>query len=209
MRGRGRLIVAIIAVILVLALIFIFVVQPRRTELSDLRAEIEREEQRTVQLQTELERLRALEANAPELEAELARIREFVPLRPEVPNFIFQVQEAANRAGLDFVQIIPELPKQPPEGAALAEVRITIGAKGGYFAMQDFIRRLHDLDRAFRLDGFNLAFESTDLGLVRLNLTGPARIFFELPAPASGATAGTTTGTTTTPGATPAPTTTP
>ena len=205
MRGRGRLILAILGVLVVLALVFFFVVNPRRNELNDLRVQVEQEEQRTQQLQTELARLRALEANAPELEAELALIRGFVPIRPEVPNFIFQVQEAANRAGLDFVQITPELPKQPPEGAALAEVRMTIGAKGGYFAVQDFIRRLYNLDRALRYDNFTLAFESGELGLIRLNLTGNARIFFELPEPA-GATTGTTG---TAPAATPSPTTTP
>jgi Tfp pilus assembly protein PilO len=202
MRGRGRLVVAILAVIVLLALIFFFIVNPRREELNQLRADITAEEQRTQQLEAELARLQALEANAPELEAQLARIREFVPLRPEVPNFIFQVQEAANRAGLDFVQITPELPKQPPEGAALAEVRMTIGAKGGYFAVQDFIRRLYDLDRALRVDNFTLGFESDNFGLIRLNMSGAARIFFELPD-----TVGTTTpGTTTVPAATPTPT---
>jgi Tfp pilus assembly protein PilO len=207
MRGRGRLIVAILVVVVVLALIFFFVVNPRRSELNDLHAQIDLEEQRTQQLQTELARLQALEANAPELEAQLARIREFVPLRPEVPNFIFQVQEAANRAGLDFVQISPELPKQPPEGAALAEVRMTIGAKGGYFAVQDFIRRLYDLDRALRVDSFTLGFESDSFGLIRLTMSGTARIFFELPATV-GTTTG-TTGTTAVPGSTPTPTPTP
>jgi Tfp pilus assembly protein PilO len=209
MRGRGRLILAILGVLVALALVFFLVVNPRRNELSDLRVQVEQEEQLTQQLQTELARLQALEANAPELEAELARIRGFVPIQPEVPNFIFQVQEAANRAGLDFVQITPELPKQPPEGAALAEVRMTIGAKGGYFAMQDFIRRLYNLDRALRYDNFTLAFESDEFGLIRLDMTGNARIFFELPEPAGAAT-GTTTGTTgTAPAASPAPTTTP
>lgn len=205
---RGRLILAILGVIAVLLLIFFFVVNPRRNELSEVRAQVEAEEQRTIQLQAELDRLRELEANAPELEAELARIRGFVPLRPEVPNFIFQVQQAANRAGLDFVQITPELPKQPPEGAALAEVRMTIGAKGGYFAVQDFIRRLYDLDRALRLDNFTLSFEGDEFGLIRLDMQGAARIFFELPEPAGAATTG-TTGTAPLPGTTPTPTTTP
>lgn len=201
MRGRGSLILTILVVIVGLALIYFFAVNPRRTELSDIRAEIETEEQRTQQLEAELDRLRALQERAPELEAELAEIRGFVPLRAEVSNLIFQIQEAANRAGLDFVQISPELPKQPPEGAALAEVRMTIGAKGGYFAVQDFIRRLYDLDRALRLDNFGLTFESAEFG-IRLGMQGNARVFFELPETPAPAT---------TPGVvpTPTPTTTP
>lgn len=202
---RGRLILAIVAVVVVCLLVFFFAVQPKRNELADVRTQIEAENARTIQLQAELQRLQALQENAPELEAELARIRELVPVRAELPNVIFQIQEAANRAGIDFVSITPALPKQPPEGAALAEVHMQLGAKGGYFAIQDFIRRLYDLDRAFRFDGFSLTFESAQFpGLLRLNMAGKARVFYELP---EGAVPGTTTITTTpgTPAATPTP----
>lgn len=203
---RGRMVLAIIAVVIVALLVFFFAVKPKRDELAQIRADVAAEEARTVQLRTELERLQALQENAPELEAELARIRELVPVRPELPNMIFQIQEAANRAGLDFVQVTPALPKTPPEGAALAEVRMTLGAKGGYFAIQDFIRRLYDLDRAFRYDNFTLTFESDDFpGLIRLHMLGAARVFYELPEGFTGAT----TTTTTVPAATPTPATTP
>ena len=203
MRGRTALILAIVGALLFNVLIYFFVVNPKRNELARVRAEVEDERARTVQLQTELERLQALQADAPRLQAQLARIREFVPLRPEVPNLIFQIQQAANRAGIDFVQITPELPDQPLEGALVAEVRMAIGAKGGYFAVQDFVRRLYDLDRALRIDNFTLTSEPLE-GQIRLNLASSARVFFELPE-----AAGTTTTTTTAPGATPAPATTP
>lgn len=204
MRGRGRLVLAVLAVAVVCLLVFFLAVQPKRNELAEVRAQVEEENARTVQLETELERLQALQENAPELEAELARIRELVPIRPELPNVIFQIQEAANRAGLDFIQITPQLPKIPPEGAALAEVHMQLGAKGGYFAVQDFIRRLYSLDRAFRFDGFSLAFEDDSFpGLIRLVMAGSARVFYELPPGAAGTTTATTTTTTAT--ATPAP----
>ncbi len=205
MRGRGRLVLAIVAVIVVSLLVFFFAIKPKRDELAEVRAEIAAEEARTIQLRTELERLQALQANATELQAELARIRELVPVKPELPNVIFQIQEAANRAGLDFISISPQLPKTPPEGAALAEVHMSLGAKGGYFAVQDFIRRLYDLDRAFRYDNFALSFETAEFpGLIRLGMTGAARVFYELPEGAAS-----TTTTTAVPAATPAPATSP
>ncbi len=207
MRGRAGLILAIVGAIVFNLLVFFFLVNPRRGELAQIRLDIENERARTVQLQAELDRLQALQERAPQLQAQLARIREFVPLRPEVPNLIFQIQQAANRAGIDFVQITPELPDAPPEGALVAEVRMAIGAKGGYFAIQDFVRRLYDLDRALRIDNFTLSAEETDQQ-VRLNLASFARVFFELPEGAGGTTTTTTTTapTTTVPAATPAPT---
>lgn len=177
---------SVLAVVVVLIAFFFLFIRPRQQELSTVRDDIEAEEARTVQLESELARLQDLQANAPELEAELARIRGFVPRDDEVPSFIFLVQDAANAAGVDFVQITPELPKPPPEGAALAEIRSTIGAGGGYFAIQDFIRRLHSLDRAVRIDNITLAGgEDTETGEITIALTSTARIFFEPPAPAA------------------------
>ena len=187
MSARSRIILSVLAVLVVLIGFFFLAIRPRQQELGRVEDEIESEEARTNQLQTELARLQELQANAPELEAELATIRGFVPRDDEVPNFIFLVQDAANAAGVDFVQITPELPKPPPEGAALAEVRATIGAGGGYFAVQDFIRRLHGLDRAVRIDNMTLSGTEEETGETVITFTSIARIFFEPPAPAEAA----------------------
>lgn len=209
MSARARFILAIVVVAIVCIAFFFLFVRARQGELKQVNEEIVAEENRTIQLRSELARLQELQERAPELQAELAEIRQLVPQQDEVANFIFLVNQAADQSGVDFVEITPELPKPPPEGAPLAEVRMTIGCEGGYFALQDFIRRLYALDRALRIDLLNLAAADdaaspTGGGGFRITLNLTARIFFELPA-ATGAT--TTTGTATT--ATPAPTTAP
>lgn len=198
MRGRRGLILSIVLGLLVLLVFWFVLVNPKRGELAEVKVQIEKENALTQQLTVELNRLQDLQANAAELQAELATIRGFVPLRPELANFIFQVQDASNSAGLDFVQITPELPKTPPEGAALAQVRATIVAKGGYFALQDFLRRLYNLDRALRVDTMAVTVDSLELYGTRLSMTIASRIFYELPA--------TPAATATVPGATPSPT---
>jgi hypothetical protein len=93
------------------------------------------------------------------------------------------------------------VPKPPPEGAQVAEIRAVIGAEGDYFALQDFLRRLYDLDRALRID--NLAItseEDQETDQLTVTLTATARIFFELPAGGAAAAP---------PGTTPAPAPTP
>lgn len=203
MTGRSRVILAAVGVFVVCLLLYFFFISPQRKELAEVRADVESAKITTTQLQIELQRLQELQANAPELQAELARFREFVPLRPELANFIFQVQDAANAAGLDFVNITPALPKAPPEGAALAEVRSEIGAVGGYFSLQDFLRRLHNLDRALRIDKFDISVQSTAEFGVRLTMASAVRVFYELPEVVAPTT------TTPVPGATPSPTVTP
>jgi Tfp pilus assembly protein PilO len=204
MRGRARIILAVVGVIIFSLLLYFFFVSPKRNELADVNLQIEQEESRTAVLNAELQRLRQLQANEPELRAELEQIRSFVPVRPELANFIFQVQDAANAAGLDFVEITPELPKTPPEGAAVAQVRATIGATGGYFALQDFTRRLYNLDRALRVDTVSIGVQSLEPFGTRLTMTIAARVFYELPESAIPTTVGTPA-----PGVTPTPTVTP
>jgi Tfp pilus assembly protein PilO len=193
------MILAGVAVGVVLVAFFFLFIRPRQSELGNVRDEVEQEEARTVSLRSELRRLQALQENAPKLEAELARFRELVPSNHDVASFIFLVQDAADAAGVDFVQITPEQPKSPPEGAPVAEVRATIGAGGGYFSVQDFMRRLYDLDRALRIDNLSMTGEESETGETDLTVNMTSRIFFEPPGGISGAAAGgaPATGTTT------------
>jgi hypothetical protein len=77
-----------------------------------------------------------------------------------------------------------------------------IGAEGGYFALQDFLRRLYDLDRALRVDNLSVVAGTEEVtGTAQPPaLLATARIFFELPA------GGAVTAPTTTPPATTTPT---
>lgn len=182
MTGRTRLIAAVAGVVIGLVLFFFLFIRPRRTELREVRAEVEAAEQQTNVLQNELRHLRQLQADAPGLQAKLTRIRRYVPETADVTNFLFQVQEASDEAGVRFTQVQFELPKPPPEGAPVAEVRVTINARGGYFSIQDFFRRLYALKRALRIDNVQMTGQTEGGGEVTtINLQIAARIFFELP----------------------------
>ena len=183
MNPRARMILAIVATVVVVALFFFLFIRSRQSELSQIRSDIEAEENTSIQLTTELNRLKDLQERAPQLQAELAEIEQFVPENHEIPNFIFLVQDSATAAGVDFLAITPELPKVPPEQAPLAEVRMAIEAKGGYFSLQDFVRRLHNLGRAVRIDALEMSAESETVP-VSIAMSLDARVFFELPAAA-------------------------
>ncbi|MEA2476222.1 MAG: hypothetical protein QOC87_421 [Actinomycetota bacterium] len=208
MRAHARLLIAIAIAVVVNILFFALFIQPRRSNLSGARAQADAAQLQTQQLRAELAQLRSLQQQAPKLQSELADFQQLVPDNNEVPHFIFQVQHAADQAGVSFLSIEPETPKAPPEGASLAEVRVSIGANGGYFALQDFIRRLYALQRAVRIDNLAMtagaapasgstgaspapgASPGTTSTQVDIALSMSVRIFFALP---SGASAGSTT----------------
>ena len=186
MKTRRTLIITLAAALLMCLLFFMFFIRPKQGDLGRVRDEVVAAEAEEVALGLELARLKALQPNAPERDAQLTEVNRYVPPRNEVPNFIFQVEEAALEAGVAFVQIGNELPEQPAEGAELAQVRVTIGADGEYFAIQDFMRRLYDLDRAVRIDVVTMTAEeaqgpSGPSGETSIALDITARIFFEKP----------------------------
>ena len=182
MSARTRMIIAIAGSVAVLLLFYFLFIGPRRGELGEVRTQVAAEQAQTTSLQAELDRLLALQDRAPELRAELARIEELVPDQHQTANFLFQVQEAADDAGVAFLEINNEQPKTPPEGAALAEVRFQIAAEGGYFAIQDFMRRLYDLDRALRIDSLGMTgLPDPQTGEAVITLDATARIFFQIP----------------------------
>lgn len=218
MRGRVKIIGAAAIALVFCLLFYVFFIRPRKAEMSKVNEDIAAAEAQTQSLQLEVDRLQTLKDNAPELNALLEEIRGYVPKEDELPNFIFQVEEAANAAGVSFVKITPELPKPPATATTLAEIRITIDATGGFFSLQDFVRRLYSLDRALRVDTLSLApgdgaaggetgTEAADPGAGEgdLTLSIAARIFFELPANAPVGTTPPADGTAPAPGETAPP----
>jgi Tfp pilus assembly protein PilO len=188
MSPRRRLIAVIAALAAVNLLFLFFFIGSRRTELGDVKDDIEATENQAVRLRATLARLEELQGRAPRLQAQLSEVRSFVPPDDDVANFIFQVQEAADEAGVGFVQVTPELPKAPPEGTDLAQARVVIGTRGGYFSIQDFIRRLYDLDRAVRIDNLSMStLEDEERAETTIQVELTVRIFFEPPAGGSAA----------------------
>jgi Tfp pilus assembly protein PilO len=205
MSQRSRLILVVVAGFLLCVAVYFMLVRSRQGELDKINESVAAEQSRTAQLQVELERLRDLQARAPELQAELDKFRSLVPQDHETSALVLQIDQAAKESGVTFADITPELPKAPPEGAALAEVRMTIGGRGGYFALQDFVRRLYDLDRALRIDNITMSATQEETGALAIDIQVIARVFFEVPG-ATGAATIAPPNTTIPAGETPAPT---
>lgn len=212
MSARTKLILAGVGAFLICLAFYFFFVKPRSAELQETKDQVAAAEAETSGLQAQLQDLRELREQAPRLEAELNEFTDLVPPTDETAIFMLAVQDAATAAGVPFMQIDPEDPKTSVEGAPLAQVKATIAAQGGYFSVQDFIRRLSELDRAVSIDSIQLSVvegeeEAEDEG--RISATLVVRVFFEIPevqAPVTSPGELPTTTETPAPGTTPAPT---
>jgi type IV pilus assembly protein PilO len=183
MSARVKLILAGVVALLVCVVFYFFFVRPRSQELERTNNEIDAADAQTSSLQAQLADLRSLQEEEPRLRAELREIRELVPTSDETANFVFQLQDTATAAGVPFIRIDPEEPRLAVEDATLAQVRTTIGAQGGYFSLQDFVRRVGELDRAVSIDSFQMTSvegeEAEERGRIQLQMV--VRVFFEVP----------------------------
>jgi type IV pilus assembly protein PilO len=163
-----RLQAALLAVLfVVLALLWFFLLyRPSQSRIDELREEQDRTQQEIAQLEARLERLQELQRREPQLRAEFSRLEDALPTDPRLPDFILQVHEAANLAGVDFLSISPSLPASfsPPEGAdeppgpgELQAISVSVSTEGTYFALEDFIIRMERLQRAVRINTFSLS----------------------------------------------------
>lgn len=160
---KMKVALSIVGVVVILAGWFLMVFRPNQQTISDLRDEIEATQEEIVALEAQLLRLQALRDRAPELREEAARFSLALPTSPRVPDFILQVQEAADQARVDFLTITPSLPAPFQGGTSgLQAVGVSISTTGSYFTLQDFIHRLERLDRAVRVNSFSLSAPGQD-----------------------------------------------
>lgn len=184
MSARVKLIVAGLIALVVCAAFYFFFVRPRSAELDRTSEAIVSAENERTSLAAQLKNLQELREDAPNLQASLNEFRELVPSTHDLANFMLQVQDTATASGVPFIQIDPEEPRNAVEGVALGQVRATIAAQGGYFSIQDFIRRMNELDRAVSIETLQMSAiegdeEAAERG--RISVTLVVRIFFEVP----------------------------
>lgn len=216
--NRRALGIGALVAVLVLVLWYMLLWSPANgdvQEANDRQAQAEDEANR---LRTEIQRLRAAQQNEPAQRARLEALRAGIPDDPNLAQFILDTNDAAVRAGIDFISVAPTPPA--PAGAAgaaaattattaagtaatpgaaaapPAEIRVNLQIQGGYFQALDFLNRLDLMPRIVVIDNLAVTADQT----ARLSVTIAARMFTGSVPAGFGGTAATPS--TTVPGAT-------
>ena len=207
--------IAVLVLVVILAGWYLLLWSPTNSNLDTAKERAETARQRQAQLQSEITRLRAAQASEPQTRARLETLRTAIPDDPALGQFIIDVNDAATRAGIDFISIAPALPRAAtatavttttaasdttattvagttvtPVGTGPAEVAVQLQVTGGYFQVLDFLNRLDALPRLVVTDTLNMTADAA--GRLTVGLT--TRIFVRaIPAGFAGSTATTTT----------------
>jgi type IV pilus assembly protein PilO len=116
----------VVGVLAVLAAGWFLLVSPKRSEASQVRAEVTSQESTNSGLQTQLAMLKAQAKTLPQQQAKLALVAAKIPDNPALPGLIRALSTAADDAGVELVSLAPGAPT-PVVAAAAAP---TTGAPG-------------------------------------------------------------------------------
>jgi Tfp pilus assembly protein PilO len=205
-----RLLIPLGIGVVVVILWFVALWSPQGSALSAARKRKADAVQQTATLRDQLTRLQQARRDQPLKQSQLETLRVAIPDDPNLAQFILDANEAASKAGIDFLSITPTPPTtsgagtKPPTatggaaaagGAAPVPIKIAMTATGGYFQVLDFVNRLNALPRLVVVDDLTLGAQGT---AAQLQVTLQERIFTTSSRPVAGATGGAAGATTTT-----------
>ena len=156
MTSRDRAIVGVVVVLAVVLGGWFLVVQPKRSQASNLQTQINSEQSSLQTEQAAVASGLAAKASYSSFYTELARLGEAVPADVDTPSLIYQVQAAATASGVNFVSLslgaapgsssstvaTPASAATGATGGGLASQPISFTFTGSFFRVANFLGRL-------------------------------------------------------------------
>ena len=144
MSRRVRLMLIGLGLVVVAALVFFLVLNPMRDEIDELRSQIESEKVRIQKAQQEIDMGEYTKAEGRRNQARLLELAKMIPPGDELPSLILQIQDLADKAGIDWLRISPG--SRVGGGTDTYEILpLNLEFSGTYFDIADFIYRAEQM----------------------------------------------------------------
>lgn len=144
--NRIAVLLTALGLVAVIALFFVFILQPAREDLAAVEDQIAAEQQQQTQLLQDIARLREVRERAPVIESELAAAEAVVPRDAGLPALLRQLQLAADESGLVLSTLSTSRPNElaDVDEPGLSSIDVSGQLTGTYFQMVDFLRRIEE-----------------------------------------------------------------
>ena len=134
------LILAAIATVAIMAIIYTSVISPARTRESNASAQLATEQPAISADRTQLAQLQTLAANQPAELAKAFRLAQAIPLGPQTPGMILQLQALAKASDVTLTQV-RTISTTPVTNVTATVYEVDV--VGRFFNVDDFIYRVH------------------------------------------------------------------
>jgi len=181
---------AVLGVVVVLAAGWFLLVSPKRSEAADIALQTSEKQTSNQALQTKLALLKSQAKGLPAQQAKLSVVAAKIPDNPALPALIRALDAAAASADVELVSLAPSAPAAvtaaapaapvaagaaAPASTGLQQIALNVNVVGGYFQVEQFLDRVENLTRAFKVNGFALAPGTDPLKVTTGAPTGPAQ----------------------------------
>lgn len=142
MSRRWRTLVLAAVLVLALVLGWFFLLSPLRDQIADTERAIETERDRLATAQAKLAQAESTRLEGTKNRARLLELAKMVPQTAEIPSLILQVQDLADKAGIDFIAVSPG---EPTTAEGFQIIPLQVEFAGTYFDVSDFIYRVEHM----------------------------------------------------------------
>ncbi len=168
--SRQYIVIGLIVIVLILSAVLIYV---QFNALTDLRAEVEEEEIALLAAQTRLVRLMEHQGNASEYEQRLAFANRMIPEQPGEENILRYIHRLAEDNDLRAIEIRFDGRNETDNYTAMP---LSLSMEGSFQDTRQFLRQLHNGERAIRVDNLGLGRTGEAGSVLRVSIT--ARAFY-------------------------------
>jgi type IV pilus assembly protein PilO len=132
------------AILLVAVLMFFLVINPIRADISQLESDIEAEEARIDAAKVEIAKAEDTKNEGRRNQARILELAKLIPVDQEIPSLILEIQDLADKAGIDWIQITPSNIGDAGVGSYWI-LPLSLQFAGTYFDVSDFIYRAEQM----------------------------------------------------------------
>lgn len=142
MNRKIRLVLSGVALVVIVAMAWFFLITPLRASMAETNSAITAESTKLAAAQAKLAQAEVTRAEGQKNQARLLELAKMVPDSSQVPSLLVQIQDLADQSGIKFKSVSPGDPK---ESDGFQIVPLTLEFSGSYFNLKDFAYRVEQL----------------------------------------------------------------
>ena len=173
---RTGLILGVLAMLLVTALWWFFVISPTNTRIADAQDQLQSAEDNEVLLRTQLSRLKKIQENELTYRSAIGALDAAIPPTPQMPALIDTLAELAEDSGVEWESGTYGNPVEV-EDEDYFEIPVNLTVKGQFFEVLGYLYGIADLERIVRIDAVTLSPTEDDDGFTIENVSISAVTF--------------------------------
>lgn len=173
---RTQKITTIVLTLAALSFFGLFAINPTLSTIVKLRKEISDNKFVDRQLQQKINNLSTLQDKYALLQTDMPLILSAVPIKPEVPLLVAQIQTAAKNSGvsIDSIQTFQVDLEKPGVKKKFFSFSFALTIEGSYNDLIEFIETLTNMQRVVSLESASITRKTGPSNLLQLTLKGKA-----------------------------------